>query len=108
MSYSPEHPTAVRLREARLAAGIELADVQQGTKISRRYLEAIEAGEFDRCPAEVYTRGFIRLYARFLGLDAAEVVAEYDAVQDKSADVSDDGTARDAAALGGRPSTAHG
>lgn len=80
MGYSPEHPTAVRLREARLAAGLDLADVQEGTKISRRYLEALEAGAFTRCPAEVYTRGFIKIYAGFLGLDAAEVVAEYDAV----------------------------
>lgn len=79
MGYSPEHPTAVRLREARLAAGLELADVQEGTKISRRYLEALEAGAFKHCPAEVYTRGFIRIYAGFLGLDAAQVVAEYDA-----------------------------
>lgn len=57
------------LRQARLDRGASLADVEAETRIRRRYLEALEAEDYSSLPALVYTRGFIRSYARYLGLD---------------------------------------
>lgn len=70
-----------RLREARLAKGISLAEVEEQTKIRRRYLEAIEAGAETVLPGDVYTKGFIRSYANFLGLDGPALVDEYKRLQ---------------------------
>lgn len=58
------------LRQARLDRGASLADAEQETHIRRKYLEALEAEDYGALPAMVYTRGFIRSYARYLGLDA--------------------------------------
>ncbi|BDG59445.1 helix-turn-helix domain-containing protein [Caldinitratiruptor microaerophilus] len=66
-----------RLREARQARGISLAEVEEQTKIRKRYLEAIEAGADTILPGEVYIKGFIRTYGNFLGLDGAALVEEY-------------------------------
>lgn len=65
------------LRETREARGVTLQEVSEATNIRTRYLEAIERGEYDIIPADVYTRGFIRSYADFLGLDGPELVARY-------------------------------
>jgi transcriptional regulator with XRE-family HTH domain len=61
-----------RLREARRARGLSIADVERDIRINRIYIEAIEAEEFRLLPAPVYARGFIRAYARYLGLDPEE------------------------------------
>lgn len=63
------------LRTERLRRGDSLAEVERDIHVTRAYLEAIEEEHFDVLPAPVYTRGFVRLYARRLGLDAAEAVA---------------------------------
>jgi cytoskeleton protein RodZ len=57
------------LRQARLDRGASLADAEQDTRIRRKYLEALEAEDYASLPAVVYVRGFIRAYARYLGLD---------------------------------------
>jgi cytoskeletal protein RodZ len=57
------------LRQARLDRGASLADVEAETRIRRKYLEALEAEDYSSLPATVYTRGFIRSYSRYLGLD---------------------------------------
>lgn len=62
------------LREHRLAAGFELEQAAEETRISYGYLDAIEADRFDVLPAPVYVRGFVRLYARFLGIDPEDAV----------------------------------
>ncbi|MBO8141378.1 MAG: helix-turn-helix domain-containing protein [Firmicutes bacterium] len=85
MGNGIDHPTAVRLRKARSAMGVDLDEVHRVTRIARRYLEALEAGEFERCPAEVYARGFIRIYARYLNLDPDRVLLEYDEFRAASA-----------------------
>lgn len=66
-----------RLRRARLHRGIDLEQIAQVTKISATYLHFIEEERFDDLPAPVYVRGFVRAYARFIGLDADAVVASY-------------------------------
>ena len=62
------------LREHRIAAGFELEQAAEETRISYGYLDAIEADRFDVLPAPVYVRGFVRLYARFLGIDPEDAV----------------------------------
>lgn len=65
------------LREARRRRQVELSEVEAATRIRARYLRAIEDEEWDALPGGAYTRGFIRAYASFLGLDGERLVAEY-------------------------------
>jgi len=65
------------LREARNRRKIELSEVEAATRIRLRYLGAIEDEEWDVLPGGVYTRGFIRTYASFLGLDGDRLVNDY-------------------------------
>lgn len=65
------------LRRARNRREIELSEVEAATRIRLRYLRAIEAEEWDVLPGGVYTRGFIRTYASFLGLDGERLAADY-------------------------------
>lgn len=66
-----------QMRARREARGLTLHDVQAELKIRSRYLEAIEAGDYGVFPGEVYARGFLRSYARFLGMDEQQVMAAY-------------------------------
>lgn len=65
------------LRQARNRRQVELAEVEAATRIRRRYLQAIENEEWDVLPGGVYTRGFIRTYAAFLGLDGDRLAEDY-------------------------------
>jgi cytoskeletal protein RodZ len=65
------------LRRERELRHISLDDVAERTKISRRYLEAIEEGRYDRLPGETFVRGFIRSYAQSVGLDPEETLLLY-------------------------------
>jgi len=63
------------LRETRLRKGLTFAEIEQTIRINRHYLEALEAEHFDVLPAPVYARGFLRSYARMLGLDPEQAIA---------------------------------
>ncbi|MDP4097474.1 helix-turn-helix domain-containing protein [Paenibacillus sp. P96] len=63
-----------QLREARLQKGLSLDDVQDMTKIRKRYLEAIEAGDYKVLPGTFYVRAFIKTYAETVGLNADELL----------------------------------
>lgn len=63
-----------RVRESQ---GIELSEIAQKTKISASYLEAIEQEDFDKLPAEVYTRGFVQQVSALLGLDSTQATRTY-------------------------------
>src|SRR6266568_7051373 len=65
------------LRREREIRGISLKEIADATKISRRFLEAIERNDHRTLPAPVFTRGFIREYARYLGLNCDEIVNRY-------------------------------
>lgn len=65
--------TGDRLRLAREAAGLSLADVATRTRITQRHLEAIEKSEFSELPGRTYVTGFARAYARAVNLPEAEV-----------------------------------
>ncbi|NLY54145.1 MAG: helix-turn-helix domain-containing protein [Firmicutes bacterium] len=65
------------LRQRREEQGLSLEDLQARTKIRKKYLAAIEAGDFDVIPGEVYLRGFIRNVASELGIDPEEAMRAY-------------------------------
>jgi cytoskeletal protein RodZ len=67
--------TGDRLRLAREAAGLSLADVATRTRITQRHLEAIERSDFSELPGRTYVTGFARAYARAIDLPEAEVGA---------------------------------
>ena len=63
------------LREARLRRALTLAEVERDTRINRDYLEALESERYELLPAPVYARGFLRSYARHLGLDEQQALS---------------------------------
>jgi hypothetical protein len=65
------------LRREREIRGISLKEISDATKISKRFLEAIERNDHHTLPAPVFTRGFVREYARYLGLSAEDMVNRY-------------------------------
>lgn len=65
------------LQKSREKKGFSLSDISKLTKIRVSYLGAIEASRYDLLPAPVFTKGFIKSYARLLGLDEEEVLAFY-------------------------------
>jgi cytoskeleton protein RodZ len=66
-----------RLRREREMRGITLDEITESTKISRRHLDALEGEHFDQLPGGVFNKGFVRAYARFLGIDEDQAVADY-------------------------------
>ena len=67
------------LRQERERQGLTVNDIEQGTSIRALYIEAIENGEYDKLPGAIYTKGFIKNYAKFLGMDADAVAKEFTA-----------------------------
>lgn len=67
-----------RLKEAREEKQLSLDDLQATTKIQKRYLTAIEAGEFSVLPGTFYARAFIRSYAEAVGLDHEALFVEFE------------------------------
>ena len=67
-------PVATRLRRARLAAGLELSDIEQRTRISPSILRWIDKGDFHRLPAGIYARSYLRAFAQAVGLDPIEII----------------------------------
>ena len=65
------------LREARLRQSLDLARVEDDTKIRAKYLQALEDERFDILPSETYVKGFLRTYAEYLGLDGQLYVDEF-------------------------------
>ncbi len=70
---------AMWLRAGRGQRNMTLDDVARVTKIQGRILERLEAGKFDGLPAEVFVRGFVRSFARCIGLDEDEAIRRYTA-----------------------------
>lgn len=66
------------LRREREKQGLSLADVADETSIREVYLEAIEKGSYDDLPGDVYAKGFIRNYSKFLQIDGDSLLEQYD------------------------------
>ena len=58
--------------------GVDLREIADATRINLRFLEAVENEEFGTLPGGVFNRGFIRSYARYLGLDEEKILGEYE------------------------------
>lgn len=67
-----------RLKREREKRKISLEEVALVTKVGTRYLRAIEQEDFDKLPGGVFNKGFVKAYARHLGLNGNEVVADYE------------------------------
>lgn len=65
------------LRKARNEKGLSLDDIQEVTKIRKRYLEAIESGDYSVLPGTFYVRAFVKNYSEAVGLDPDEVLRLY-------------------------------
>lgn len=70
---------AMWLRNGRAQKNLSLEDVARITKIQARILERLEAGRLEGLPAEVFVKGFVRSFARCVGLDEAEALRRYGA-----------------------------
>lgn len=66
-----------RLAEAREASGLSLRDLSAETSIQSHLLALLEQDRFSEFPAEVIARGFLRNYARQLGIDDQDIIAHY-------------------------------
>jgi cytoskeletal protein RodZ len=66
-----------KLRKQREQRGIELDAISNTTKISTRMLRALEEERFEQLPGGVFNKGFVRAYARHVGLDEQEAIADY-------------------------------
>ena len=64
------------LRREREMRGVSLEEISTATKISIRFLQAIESEELSKLPGGIFTRSFVRTYARYLGLDEERVLAD--------------------------------
>lgn len=64
------------LEKKRTEKGLSLKDVEQATKIRTRYLQGLEREDFSMLPDHIYTRGFLKTYANFLGLDGEKLSRE--------------------------------
>jgi len=76
-SESPLETVGHDLRAARLRRGDEIAQVSRALKIRKDHLEALENDRIEDLPGKTYAIGFVRSYARHLGLDAAQYVERY-------------------------------
>ncbi|WP_294391922.1 helix-turn-helix domain-containing protein [uncultured Sphingomonas sp.] len=66
-----------RLRIAREAQGLDVEDIASRTRIPTRHLRMIERGDYAGLPAPTYSAGFIKTYARLLGLDGRELSDQF-------------------------------
>ena len=78
MPPQQNRPRPLDLIRSRKRAGISLEQIAEGTKISLRFLRAIEAEEFDKLPGGIFTTSYLRQYAAAIGYDATELLAQYD------------------------------
>ena len=74
-TFGKAEPDLKSLRESR---GLTLKDVFERTRISAINLEAIEKGDFHLLPPPVFTKAFIKTYARTLGVESSDILARYE------------------------------
>lgn len=77
-------PVGERLRAAREARAMDIDAVASALKLSKRQIEALEAGDWDKLPGHTFIRGFVRNYARVVQLDVESLLADLDAPPPKA------------------------
>jgi cytoskeletal protein RodZ len=80
-----------KLRLAREARGITLSEVSAQTRIATRYLEAIEENNYKPLPGGVFNKGFIKAYAKYVGVDEQEALSDYAKIMAVHAESEDEG-----------------
>ncbi|HZP57778.1 MAG TPA: helix-turn-helix domain-containing protein [Dehalococcoidia bacterium] len=73
------------LSQARVARGLTLEDCERDTRISKRYLDALEREDWKIFPAPVYSRAFLRTYAQYLGLNPNDLMRMFHAQAEQEA-----------------------
>jgi cytoskeletal protein RodZ len=81
-----------KLRLARETRGIALRDISEQTRISIRYLEAIESDDYRRLPGGIFNRSFIRAYAKFIGYDEHNALEDYSRTLRERGETDDEGS----------------
>jgi cytoskeleton protein RodZ len=66
-----------RLQREREMRGITLEEIADSTKIGTRSLRALEQENFDQLPGGIFNKGFVRAYARYLGIDEEQAVTDF-------------------------------
>ena len=66
------------LKKVREGRGLDLKTISAEIKVSTRYLKAIEEGNWNALPAPAYVKGYLRLYANYLGLSPEKIIAQYE------------------------------
>ncbi len=77
------HTVGEQLRAAREKAGVSLQDLAKNLKLGLKQVEALENGDWASLPGTTFIRGFVRNYARAIGIDQAPLMAQLDRVIDK-------------------------
>ncbi|MFB3814669.1 MAG: helix-turn-helix domain-containing protein [Terriglobales bacterium] len=70
-------PFGERLKREREMRGVTLDEIANATKIGTRSLRALEEEDFNKLPGGIFNKGFVRAYARYLGIDEDQAVADY-------------------------------
>ncbi|MHB8841939.1 MAG: helix-turn-helix domain-containing protein [Candidatus Aquicultor sp.] len=76
-------PIGQVLSEARIKLGKSIKEVEFDTKIRAKYVEALEQDYFDYLPGNIYTQGFIKTYATYLGIDPEPLVQQYKSLHEQ-------------------------
>lgn len=81
-----------KLRQAREARGISISEVAEQTRISALYLEAIENNDYRTLPGGIFNKGFVKSFAKFVGVDEQEALQDYSRllVEQGNAESADD------------------
>lgn len=79
-----------RLREARVEKGYTLNTLQQMTKIQKKYLQAIEDGQYEEVPGNFYVRAFVKQYADMVGLNGEDLLEEFQEELESQAEETDE------------------
>jgi cytoskeletal protein RodZ len=88
LAAEPAPSLPERLYAARERKGVDLYRAERDTKIRARYLGALERGDYKELPGAVYTKGFLRNYALYLGLEPEEVLEQWRRERGEARDVT--------------------
>src|SRR6476659_9462975 len=66
-----------KLRQAREARGISISEVAEQTRISPQYIESIENDDYRGLPGGIFNKGFVRSFAKYVGVDEQEALMDY-------------------------------
>lgn len=80
-----------KLREAREERGFTIADVAEQTRISSLYLESIENDDYRILPGGIFNKGFVKSYAKFVGINETEALQDYSALLAQTSSAEDEG-----------------